>query len=241
LAEGLLGPDAAVFIDPSRRSAAGRSWRVEDLRPSWAFVTSLLDGSRVACAKLGPGLPHALIPDAVEAEWVSVQGDLVEAALWSGPGTTAGLRRAAVGGHDLTRIGPLAPPPIGPVDAYVYEPDPAVIRAGLVPALADRIHAHRVHDQVAYLTAPTHTTTPFATAFEVLDQLPYSEKGLRAWVRQRGIGVLEIKKRGIDVDPAALRKRLRPSGKNQATLLLTPTASGAVALVVRRLDAAPHS
>ena len=248
LATALLAPDllagsagsagtTAVFIDPSRRTAAGRTWRVEDLQPSWGFVTTLLDGSRTACAKLGPGLPHSVIPDSVEAEWVSDHGDLVEASLWAGPGTTPGLRRAVVDGHELTRQTTLAPPPTDPPNDYLYEPDPAVIRAGLVPALAETLNASRVHDQVAYLTAHTPTTTPFATGFRVHDQLPYSEKALKAWVRDHHIGVLEIKKRGIDVDPAALRKRLRPHGPNQATLILTPTASGAVALVVRRLDA----
>lgn len=56
-------------------------------------------------------------------------------------------------------------------------------------------------------------------------------------MRERGIGVLEIKKRGVDADPAALRRRLRPAGPNSATLILTPTASGAQALVARRLVA----
>lgn len=240
LAPALLADAPAVFCDPSRRTAAGRTWRVEDFTPSWGFVTGLLDGSRVACAKLGPGLPHALIPDAVEAEWVSVQGDLVEAALWAGPGTTPGRRRAVVhsastGVHELTRDAALPQPPVEPVGEYVYEPDPAVIRAGLIPAVAESLKAWRLHDGVAYLTADAHADTPFATAFRVEESLPYAEKALRAWVRDRHIGVLEIKKRGIDVDPAALRKRLRPQGPNQATLILTPTPKGAIALVVSRL------
>ena len=237
LAPGLLAGGAAVFCDPSRRTAAGRTWRIEDFSPSWGFVTSLLDGGRLACAKLGPGLPHSLIPDAVETEWVSVGGDLVEAALWAGPGTTPGRRRAVVDDHELTRDAALAPPPVGRVGEYVYEPDAAVIRSGLVPAVAEAVGAWRLHDGVAYLTASGLVQTPFAEAFAVDEVLPYSEKGLRAWVRERGIGVLEIKKRGVDADPAALRRRLRPAGPNSATLILTPTASGAQALVARRLVA----
>ena len=74
LAPTLLTPGTAVFCDPARRTATGRTWRVDDFTPRWRFVESLLDGSRIACIKLGPGLPHALIPDGVEAEWISDQG-----------------------------------------------------------------------------------------------------------------------------------------------------------------------
>jgi len=239
LAPGLLAGGAAVFCDPARRTASVRSWRVEDLTPPWPFVAGLLDGARPACVKLGPGVPAALIPDAAEAEWISDAGDVVEAALWAGPGATPGRRRAGVGAAELARDAALPAPAVGPVGAYLYEPDGAVIRAGLVPAVADALGARRLHDGVAYLTADALVPTPFAEAFVVLEALPYRERELRAWVRERRVGVLEIKKRGVDVDPAALRRRLRPGGPGAATLVLTPTASGAVALVVSRVPRTP--
>lgn len=235
LAEGLLTDGSAVFCDPARRTAAGRSWRVEDLSPSWEFVSGLLDGSRTACVKLGPGLPRSLIGDRVDAEWVSDAGAVVEAALWAGPGTVPGRRRAVVDGHELARDEPLAEPPVGPLDAYLYEPDGAVIRAGLGPAVAAAVGGHRVHAEVAYLTGPRDVPTPFATAFEVVEVLRFDERVLRSWVRARGIGILEIKKRGLDFDPAALRRRLRPSGAATATIVATPTPAGAVVAVVRRV------
>ena len=246
LASDLLrDPATGVFCDPARRTARGRSWRVADLTPPWAFVVGLLDGSRTACVKLGPGVPHAIVPDGVEAEWVSDHGDVVECALWAdavragpaGPQTPVpGRRSAVVDGHVLSRDAALVPPPVGEVAGYLYEPDGAVIRAGLVPEVARLVRAHRVHDEVAYLAAPEHLPTPFATAFEILDVLPFAEKALRAWVRDGGVGTLEIKKRGLEVDPAALRRRLKPAGRASATLVLTPTPSGAVAVVARRVS-----
>lgn len=235
LAPGLLDDGASGFVDPARRTSRGRSWRVEDLSPPWPFVLGVLDGSRLACAKLAPGLPHGLIPDAAEAEWVSHAGDVVEAALWVGPGSVPGRRRAVVGADELASDAPVPSPPVGAIAEYVYEPDGAVIRAGLVPLLAGHLGAHRLADGVAYLTADALVRTPFAEAFRVREALPFSEKALRAWVRERRVGVLEIKKRGIDVDPAELRRRLRPTGPNAATLLLTPLTSGAAALVVERV------
>jgi hypothetical protein len=85
------------------------------------------------------------------------------------------------------------------------------------------------------LTSDQLGSTPFATAFEVRQRLPFHLKALRAWVHDARIGVLEIKKRGIDVDPADLRRRLRPAGPNSATLVIFPTPRGAVAAVAVRV------
>jgi hypothetical protein len=228
-----IGPDDAVFLDPARRTGRGRSWDVADLSPSWDVVTSLADGTRVACVKLGPGVPYSLLPDDAETIWVSEAGDLVEAAVWTGPGTTP--RRGALllpGGYELD--GGRAEVPVGPVGSYLYEPDPAVIRAGAVTALARMLGATTIAHGIAYLTSDHLVATPYATAFEVIDHLPYRDRDLRAWVRAHAVGTLEIKKRGLEVDPAVLRKRLAPKGPHAATIVLTPTPEGALALVVRR-------
>ena len=117
---------------------------------------------------------------------------------------------------------------------FLYEPDGAVVRAGLVDEFASLVRAHRVDPSVAYLTADWDMPTPFATVFAVREVLPFDEKVLRAWVRERGIGTLEIKKRGLDVDPADLRRRLRPKGRGAATLVLAPTPAGARVVVCER-------
>jgi hypothetical protein len=230
-------PAAAVFLDPARRTTRGRSWDVADLSPSWQVVASYLDGSRMACVKLGPGVPYRVLPDQAEAVWVSERGDLVEAALWAGAGSVGGRRSALLlpGGAALEATSDT--PEVGPVRSWLYEPDPAVIRAGALGALAADLGATAVAPGIAYLTADHHRSTPYATAFEVLDRLPYRERDLRAWVKGAQVGSLEIKKRGLDVDPAALRRRLAPKGAGSATLVLTPTVSGAAALVVRRAEA----
>lgn len=237
LAADLLAPGTAVFADPARRTARGRTWRVADFRPSWDFVAGLLDGGRVACVKAAPGLPNPFIPATASATWVSHRGDLVEVSLWAGspdrpPGTRTAVRLP--GGEELPAE-PGRSLPVGPVGRYLYEPDPAVIRAGGAAQVADLIGARAVASGVAYLAADELRPTLWATAYEVLQALPYDERALRHWVRDEGIGTLEIKVRGIDVDPAVLRRRLRPKGRRTATLVLTPTSTHALALVVRRV------
>ena len=240
LLDELVDESTAVFCDPARRTASGRTWRVEDLAPPWSFIEHLL-GSRTACVKLGPGLPHALVPDDVAATWVSDGGDLLELSLWSvrWPATRAAVllpEGQVLTAADVGR--PAATPGRPAVGEVLYEPDPAVIRAGLVDQLGSELGARRVNPGIAYLIGPDSRATPFATGFEVLAVLDAGEKALRAWTRTERIGTLEIKKRGLDLDPAVLRRRLKPSGPGKATLVLTPTPDGARALVVRRITAA---
>lgn len=231
-----IAPEDGVFADPARRDARGRVWRAQDFSPDLGSLLALAEPARVLGLKLGPALPHALVPPDAEAEWVSHHGDVVEVALWSGPGSAPG-RRSALLAPDRRLVAAPAHLDVRPPGAYVYEPDGAVIRSGAVGVLGERLGAGLLDAQIAYLTADALVETPYATAFVVEQVLPYDLKVLRRWVREAGIGRLEVKKRGLDVDPAQLRRDLRPKGSASATLLLSRTPTGTVALVVHRVVA----
>lgn len=234
---------AAVFIDPARRTARGRTWNVADFSPSWGFVTGLLGRAAPVNIKLGPGVPYRLLPEAVEAIWVSERGDVVEASVWSGMGAPNSRSALLLPSRFTVTASGVAPAPVRRPEAgdLLVEPDGALIRAGCVDDLAAELGACRVHPDIAYLLcAQTSdldqlTASGALTAFVIDEVLAYREKDLRAWVKRDGIGTVEIKKRGLDVDPAALRRRLKPSGRGSATLVLTPTQDAAVALVTHRL------
>ncbi len=119
--------------------------------------------------------------------------------------------------------------------AYVGEPDGAAIRAGLIAEAVGESESWLLAEGVAYVSSDEPIPGGWVTNFKVIDVLPYDRKVLQKCVREQGIGRLEIKKRAIDVDPAALRKQLKPKGPNAATIILTPTVDGARALVVERL------
>ena len=236
LAPRLLSSGVAAYADPARRTGRGRSWRLEDLSPAWSFVESLLTGDRVAGVKLGPGLPHRVIPPGVEAEWVSERGDTVEVGLWSGAGVRPDARVALLLPDDRLVVDTAAAElPVGPVGTVLYEPAGAVTRAGGLAPVGAELGARRLHPDLVYLTAEHVRPTPFATAFEVLEVHPYTEQALRHWARDRGVGTLEIKKRGLDLDPAVLRRRLKLRGSASATVVLTRGEAGTLLLAVRRL------
>jgi hypothetical protein len=125
----------------------------------------------------------------------------------------------------------LPDPEVRAVGRYVYEPDGAVIRAHLVAEVAAELDGGLLDPTIAYVTADELRPTPFATPYEVTDVLPFNLKRLRALVRERGIGVLTVKKRGSAVDPEELRRRVRPQGPNAATVVLTRVAGAPTMLL----------
>ncbi|MEO6310341.1 MAG: SAM-dependent methyltransferase [Leifsonia sp.] len=237
----LAGFDAA-WLDPARRTAGHGNTarlRAEDYSPSLDFVFGLAARLPIG-VKLGPGHDRDQIPPQAEAQWISVNGALVEMGLWFGALARDGIRRSALllrtdGPAELTAASDSEDAPVVALGSYLYEPDGAVIRARLIGDLARRLDAGMLSEGLAYLTADTLTPTPFASAFRVLEVLPFDEKKLRLALQERGIGTVEIKKRGVDVDPATLRTRLKLKGGASATLVLTRKAGHRVALLVERV------
>lgn len=230
-------PFAVAFADPARRSARGRSFSVEDWTPPWSFVESLL--RRTSGVKVAPGIPHGLVPDGVEAEWVSDHGEVKEAVLWSGVLASSQRRATVIGDGGLATLTEEDLPdervPVQPADqvaGFLYEPDGAVIRAGLVQAVAAGVGGRLLDEHIAYVVADDAFRTPFARSYRILEELPHREKQLRAALRDRGVGRLTIKKRGVTVVPEELRKRLALTGDAEATIVLTRAAGKGVCLLV---------
>ena len=88
---------------------------------------------------------------------------------------------------------------------------------------------------IAYLTSDAALTSPFVQSFRVREELPADTKALGKALRERGIGRLEIKKRGVDVDPARLRPKLKLAGSAEATLILTRTGTRRRAILADRV------
>jgi SAM-dependent methyltransferase len=222
-----------VFADPARRTSAGRVFDVDGWSPPWSTVEAVL--RRPSCVKVAPGLPHRLVPEGVEAEWVSDDGDVKEAALWSPQLATVRRRATVIRGTGLATLTDEDDPgaAVREVGRCLYEPDGAVVRAGLVTAVAAGVGGGLVDEHIAYVTSDEAFRTPFARSYEVLEELPFKEKPLKAALRARGVGRLTIKKRGVDVVPEELRRRLTLHGEQEATIVLTRVAGKGTCLLVR--------
>ncbi|KAF2418188.1 class I SAM-dependent methyltransferase [Microbacterium sp. B35-30] len=232
----------AVWLDPARRTAGHTETartRPADWSPSLEWVFDLARHMPVG-VKLGPGLDREVIPDDVEAQWVSADGSTVELVLWSGALAREGVRRAALvirddRAHELTAETDAADEPARELGAYVHEPDGAVIRARLIGEVARSLEAGMLDEHIAYLTSDAALTSPFVSTFRVREVLPAEVKALGKALRERDIGRLEIKKRGVDVDPSALRTRVKLRGSASATLLLTRIGNRRTAILADRV------
>jgi SAM-dependent methyltransferase len=231
---GEIAGCGAATLDPARRAGGRRQLDPDRWSPPWPTVTALLERVPVSVVKVAPGLDHDRVPEGVEAEWVSVGGTIVEALLW-GPGRATTWRRATlVRGDDVLELSAHADPgpaPAGPVRAWLHEPDPAVIRSGLVSLVAADLGATLVDPTIAYLTSDTPSDGPWVRSYGVDDVLPFNLKKLRALLRVRGVGRVVVKKRGSPIDPETLARQLRGPGTATATVVVTRVAGTPTAIV----------
>lgn len=224
-----------LWFDPARRdlSHTGDRHKVlspEDFTPNlnWVFDLARTKPSGV---KLGPSFPLELIPEDAHAEWVSNAGDLVELTLWFGMGRQGQRSALQIGPKSHRYLASKAVlAELGSLERYLYEPDPAMIRSGLMGNLAQELGLRTFSPGIAYLSSNDELHSPWLRGFEVLAVLPLDEKKIAAWCREHEIGILEIKKRGVDITPEQLRPRLRLKGTGTATLVLTKVGGARQAL-----------
>jgi hypothetical protein len=225
---------AAAFFDPARRSGGRRIRSVELYQPPLDMTRQWLADVPALAVKVSPGVDMAqLEPYDAEVELISLSGELKEATLWFGPLKTAPRRATLLpGSYTLTgAAGRLPALPIHEPAAWIYEPDPAVLRAGLVSVLGEQLGAAQLDPDIAYLTGEQAISTPFARCWAVEAWLPFSLKRLRAYLRARGVGRVTVKKRGSPLEPEALIRDLRLKGEAERVVFLTHLRGRPIAVV----------
>jgi SAM-dependent methyltransferase len=210
-----------AFFDPARRTAERRVFSVQRYIPPLDVIQGWLPRIPALGVKLSPGVDLVELESYPgEVEFISLRGELKEAVLWLGPLKTA-RRRATLLPGPFTLTGEpdpqnelSSPVRLSEPQAYLYEPDPSILRAGLVRTLGAQLEAAQLDPDIAYLTGERLFETPFARAYQVEEWLPFNLKRLRSLLRARGVERAVVKKRGSPIQPEALIRdlRLRPSG-----------------------------
>jgi hypothetical protein len=242
-AASTLSPVDALWLDPARRTAGHRETRrvsAAGYSPplDWAFDVAQ---TRPTGIKLGPGHDRDELPENAETQWVSADGTVVELVVWTGALARPGVRRAALvlrgeSAHELTAAADAPDAEVRELGAYLHEPDGAVIRARVVGEVARELDGGMLDPHIAYVTGDAALTSPFVQTFRVRETLPANAKAVNAALRAHGIGTIEIKKRGMDVDPAAFRRKLSLRGDASATLILTRIGSRHLAILADRVE-----
>jgi len=225
-------PGAAVFFDPARRVEGKRVHSVRDYLPPLEIIRSWIGRIPALGVKISPGVDlDELREYEAEIEFISLRGALKEAVLWFGPLKTAHRRATLLPGIFTLESDAPAPLSTREPGEYIYEPDPAVLRAGLVATLGMQLGAQQLDPDIAYLTSDRLTPTPFARTWRVIDWFPFGLKRLRVYLRSRGIGRIVVKKRGSPLQPEELIKKLKLSGDSEAWVFLTHLRGKPIILV----------
>ncbi|WP_328656329.1 THUMP-like domain-containing protein [Nocardia salmonicida] len=227
--------DTVIIADPARRADGRRTYDPAKLQPPLPDLLAAYAGRDIA-VKSAPGLDFDRLGWDGEVEVVSLDGAVREACLWSPGLTESGVtRRATVldsrgGATTLTDAAPDDIPDRAPGE-WIIDPDGAVVRAGLVRHYAAKHGLWQLDPQIAYLTGDTVPTG--MRGFRIEGRFELREKTLRQELARRDCGSLEILIRGVDVDPDALRKKLKQRGSTPYTLVITRIGRAGVVFLCR--------
>jgi hypothetical protein len=240
-------PGDLWHVDPDRRATGQRSTTIEHHAPGPATINRWLAHAPDSAVKFAPATdPPSAWEQEAEFEWITSNRECRQLVVWFGALAAApGQRRATIvdtsTNHSETpAIATFTGEPDVPLtstdqaSAYLYDPDSAVMAAGLLGALADHHHLRTLGAGGAYLTGDQPLDQPLLQSFEVQDCLPLRTADVAQYLAARNIGQLEIKKRGVTIDPERFRRDLKLRGDQSATLILTRINKRQVALIARR-------
>lgn len=234
-----------IFFDPARRDSNGRRiFDVERYQPPLSVIRGWQAAQIVV--KLSPGVELAQL-QAYRGlvAFVSVEGELKEALLRYDAtiGKPNSFLAVLLAGsaefpliHEKLRIGDNAP--VAPVTeplAWLVEPDPSVIRAGLVADLAQDFGGALLDSEIAYITTDQQPHSPWARSWRILDWMPFNLKKLRVYLREQGVGHVTVKKRGTAVTPEEVLAKLKLNGSGSRTIVLTRCRGEHIMLVCEDL------
>lgn len=224
----------ALFIDPSRRPGGKRTLDVFAMEPPLDRVEELLSMTPRGAVKLPLSVRGENISIPHELEWVSTADGLKEATLWAGEfrrnAVTVTLlhRRATLRDTDL----PAAGPETGEPGAYLHEPDPGLIRSGLLGRKAASLGMRLLDHEIAYTVTDEPVRDPFFDSWRVVRAFPFAMKRLNEELNAMNVGRVTVKKRGFPLLPEEVIRKLRLKGSGNATIVLARTGKKHLAFIV---------
>jgi SAM-dependent methyltransferase len=229
-------------LDPDRRAEGRRTVQLDAFSPPLSAIDQLLQVSPDGGVKLAPAteVPASWHAEA-ECEWISRAGECRQQVAWFGSLASApGRRRATivaegVAARSLVGIPAQSLPVSDRIASYLYEPDAAILAAELTGVLATELNLAAIAAGSVYLTSDAIIHDAAIAGFHVRDVLPLDRRRLKSYFRERAIGRLEIKQRGVPVSIEKLRSELDLRGTQPSVLFVTRLGTQIVAIIADRL------
>lgn len=232
---------AAWHIDPDRRAGGERTIELSDYEPGPEFLQELLRANPQGSMKIAPAAQvDASDWPACEREWLGSRGECRQQVLWFGDLARESGQHVAtvVSPHQATSFVGSADVPLNPASeilGYIYEPDATVLAAHLAGAMAAEQQLSAITAGGGYLTADQSVSHPLLAAFRVRDVLSYDLRKLKTYCREHHLGQLEIKKRGVELQPHFVRRQILGIGDQAAVIFITPFSGHVKAIVAERI------
>jgi predicted O-methyltransferase YrrM len=227
-----ISKDDLVFLDPARRDSTGKKTSISEYIPSLEIIHLILEKTQNIVVKISPAvdiqeLESLLSGIEFQLEFISEDSQLKEAVLWFGDRFT------------LSKVATILPSEVSVDDSeevieysenenckfeYMFEPDFAVIRAGLVEQLAAKLDLFKIDDEIAYLGSHHELTVESLnfmrnnSQFKVIHVLENKIENLVQYLLIAGYNYVDIKKRGFDVDTDTLQKKINKKIVNKDKL-----------------------
>ena len=134
--------DCLIHIDPDRRSGRDRPVkRLEQYCPNLEWMQRTVQNARGGALKLGPASNFMQKFPGCEIELISLHGECREATVWFGELAGEGdFRATSLPSGETIAADPLSAwsPQADHVQSFIFDPDPAVVRSGLIDVVAER-------------------------------------------------------------------------------------------------------
>lgn len=237
-----LPGEGALMLDPARRRGSRRIMNPTDWSPDPETVCKLIEGRPGACLKLSPAVDMdtllEIFPTPDEIEIISYRGEAKENVFWYGKLATGVARRATILPDGETYTGEeQAQAKTGEIAEYLYDPDPAMVRSGLLGRLAEELDLWNLDPEIGYLAGDKALENPFLDGFRILAHESLDPRKMRALMREYKVGSMVIRKRGIAERPQTLEHRFLPKkyGDRRITLIATRIGDRHLGLIAEPL------
>jgi hypothetical protein len=244
--------DERWHVDPDRRNDGRRSTTLDYHSPGPAVIDRWRAAAPDGVVKLAPASdPPANWQREGELEWITSHRECRQLVVWFGGLAAApGQRRATAVIPQRDDAGAFATPAVasfvGAVgdhcnyadepQQFLYEPDPSIIAAGLLSAIAERHSLRSLGAGGTYLTGNDELADPLLAGFAIAAALPLRTAAVAQWLAARDVGRVEVKKRGVAIDLEKFRRDLKLRGDGEATVLLTRAGKRQLAIIAQRLE-----
>lgn len=225
------------FADPSRRTDRGERIKdPEQYSPSLSSVLSFFEG-KLFGIKVSP---LVIPPKNFEGgtEWLGDGEDLKELVLWGGKGS---FKRVSVPSREFSfeseaqvprYLSEIFSPPF-----YLVEPHSSIIGSLLYPQFFASQGLHTFDSGVSYGVSKEYIVEhSMYRRFKIEEVMPLRIPDILKRSKVLDLGrETEVKKRGVEIDPNDIQKKLSKDGSNKKVIFLTRHAEKKVCLIGERI------